>query len=609
MASLCCTISSHHYARPDFVRASKSRERLPTSSSEYGVLLQSCIDTRSLEQGRKLHSQIKEAGFERNRDLLPKLVKLYSSCGRIEDARVLFDRMIKRRLDVFVWTSMISAYVKDGDPSEAIKLFVELLRYGKKPDSYTFSALLKASAELGFHRLTMQLHSMIVKCECILCLSVANSLIYAYGSFGDIGAAHKVFDKMELRDIISWSSMIQACTHVKSYAESMLLFYRMQHEECLKPNELTVVSLLPACGFFSSLRRGQAIHAYAIRNGFSENLIVGSSLVTMYSQCGEPDVAYRVFSSLERKNVILWTSMIKGFSLNGKPGLALNLFQIMQRQGLKPNHITFVVILMACSHGGFVDTGLEIFETMQEKFGVKPRVEHYACVVDMLSRAGRLNDAERFIERMSIRPNGSVLGCLLGACQVHRNVELGEKLAYRLFELEPDNAANYVILSNIYASVGRWDDVGRIRQMMAARGLLKEWGCSWIEIMDKVYVFGAHDKSHSESEKIYKLLEELGDKTTKAGYVPSTKFVLLDVEDEDKKKMLCSHSERLAIAFGLLKAPLGVPIRIAKNLRVCGDCHDAIKLISKVTSRQFIIRDTSRFHHFSQGACSCGDYW
>nr|CAD1841104.1 unnamed protein product [Ananas comosus var. bracteatus] len=305
----------------------------PIASSEFRVLLQSCTDARSFDQAKKIHFRIREAGFEKNRDLLPKLVKLYSVCGRIDVARQLFDKMRKSNLDVFVWTAMICAYVGNGSPIEGVKLFVEMLADGVRPDSYTFSALLKASADL------------------------------------DVDCAQKVFDRIKHRDVVSWSSMIQACSRIENYAESISLFSAMQFEELLRPNELTIVSLLPTCGFYSSLRKGQAIHAFAIRNGFRENPIVGSALVSMYSRCGEPEIAYSIFNGLERKNIILWTSMIEGFALNGKFDMAMDLFKTMQECGIKPNYVTSVVVLSACSHGGLVDEGLEILKTMPQKFG------------------------------------------------------------------------------------------------------------------------------------------------------------------------------------------------------------------------------------------------
>ncbi|KAJ8619359.1 hypothetical protein MRB53_027888 [Persea americana] len=564
-------------------------------STELVLLLQSCIETKSYQQGKSIHSQILKLGFERNRDLLPKLIKLYSVCGRISIARNLFDRIPNRNLNVFVWTSLISGYIENGLLGNVIGIFLEMLELGVKPDGFTFSSLLKACSNLGFPPLVTQLHSMIVKCGCGSFLSVENSLIHLYGSLCvDVESAHRVFDRMSCRDVVSWTSIIRACCSLEKYGESMELFSRMQFDEDIKPNELTVVSVLPACGFFSSLRRGQAFHAYIIRNGFSMNVIVGASLVSMYSHCGHPDDAFLVFDSLKERNIVLWTSMIEGYSVNGRFDSALELFHVMQDNGIEPNYVTLIVILSACSHGGLIDDGWEIFNSLRDKFGIEPRAEHYACVVDMLGRAGQLDEAEKFINTMSLKPNGSIFGSLLGACGVYGNVDLGERLASRLFELEPNNAANYVMLSNIYAAVERWDDVGRMRQLMAVKGLSKDPGCSWIETKNKVYVFGAHDRSHPESDNIYRMLEDLSDRIIKAGYVPSTKFVLRDVEDDDKKKLLCSHSERLAIAFGLMKTPSGVPIRIAKNIRVCGDCHDAIKLISKVTSRELIIRDTIR---------------
>ncbi|PKA52618.1 Putative pentatricopeptide repeat-containing protein [Apostasia shenzhenica] len=562
-------------------RASQSKPQ-KVASSEYGFLLQSCIESRSLSKGKELHLRIKEAGYERNKDLIPKLLKLYTVCDRVDDARELFDRTPNRSLDISAWTAMISGYIRNGASSQAIALFCEMLELGLEPDSYTFSVLLKALAGLGLNRLISSMHSLIIKCGYGSFLSVGNSLVHAYGSFGDVCGAQKVFERMADRDVISWSSAIYAFSSSKYYFESTVLFSRMQFEGFIKPNERTVVSLLPACGFFSSFRRGQAIHAYAIRNGFDSNIIVSSALVTMYSRCGDPDGAFRVFNRMEERNVVVWTSMIEGLSMNGRSEMALELFKEMLDQGLTPNSITLLVVLSACSHDGLVDDGLEIFYTMKEKFGMEPGIEHHACVVGMLGRQGRLEDAESFIEMMSLPPTGCVLGPLLGACQVHHNVKLGEILAKKLFELEPYNESNYIILSNIYASVGRWDDVCRVRKLMVVKGLSKSSGCSWIEMKDKVYLFDAHDHSCPEVESIYAKLVELHYMIEKAGYVPSTKFVLRDLDEDDKKRLLCSHSERLAIAFGLLKAPPSVPIRISKNIRICGDCHHAIKLISKV---------------------------
>ncbi|KAL5996539.1 hypothetical protein ACLOJK_026619 [Asimina triloba] len=582
--------SFRHPQRKGLKLRNQKQQLLPSiTSAEFSRLLQSCIQSRSLEQGRNLHSQIRRLGFERNRDLLPRLLKLYSVCGRVDDARELFDRIPKKSLSAFIWTSLLSGYIENGLPRDAVGLFREMLELGVRPDGFTFSSLLKACCHLGSPELAFQLHSMALKFGCNG-LSVQNSLIHTYGSLGVFEFSQRVFVGMRHRDVISWTSMIRACSSLERCTQTLQLFYGMQTDGGLKPNEMTIVSVLPACGFVSSLRRGQAIHAYAIRNGCDSNLIVAAAVISMYSHCGHPDSAFLVFDSLEEWNVVVWTSMIEAYAMNGRFSLALRLFREMQDVGLKPNSVTLVVILSACSHGGFADDGWTIFESMKDKYGIEPRIEHYSCMVDMLGRAGKLSEAEEFIKNMNMEPTASMFGSLLGACHVHRNVELGEKMASKLFELEPKNAANYIMLSNVYAAAGRWDDVGRVRKLMVAKRLSKSAGCSWIEIKGTVHMFGAHDRSHLESSRIYEELEKLSKEIIKAGYVPSMEFVLLDVEEDDKRRLLCSHSERLAIAYGLMQAPQGAPIRIAKNLRVCGDCHAAIKLISKNVSSPEIRR-------------------
>ncbi|KAK1317160.1 putative pentatricopeptide repeat-containing protein [Acorus calamus] len=487
---------SPHSPRP-ILSSSKpiKNNKTPTpSSSEFATLLRSCIETRSLQQGKALHSRIIEAGFGRNRDLLPRLLKLYFTCNRASDARKLFDEIPHRNRNVYIYTSMVSGYLENQMFDEAFDGFFEMLEYGVKPDSFTFSALMKACVQLGSLDLVVQLHCMIVKLGYGPSdLSVANSLINAYGCFEKFESFCRIFEDMPMRDVVSWTSMIQACNRSKRHGESMELLSKMQFEEGLKPNALTVVSVLPACAFFASLKKGQAIHAFVMRNGLKSNAVVAAALISMYSQCGKPDDALVVFDALEgARNVVVWTSMIEGLSMNGRFDEALRLFEAMQ---VKPNRITLVVVLSACSHGGLLEEGRRIFDSMNEKFGIEPRMEHYACVVDMLGRAGRFDEAEDFIECMKVRPNGSVYGALLGACQVHRNVKLGERVAHKLFELELNNAGNYVMLSNLYASTGRWEEVGRLRAAMIDRGLFKSPGCSWLEMRDKVFVFGADERA------------------------------------------------------------------------------------------------------------------
>lgn len=231
-------------------------------------------------------------------------------------------------------------------------------------------------------------------------------------------------------------------------------------------------------------------------------------------------------------------------------------------------------------------------------------------MVDLLGRAGSLDDAHKLIkEKVPFEPNASIWGALLGACRIHGNVKLGKLAAEHLFELDPQNSGNYVMLAKIYVASGRWADAVKVRKMMRDRGIKKETGYSWIEIKKSVYTFVAGDRSHPQSEEIYAMIDNLTSQMKEIGYVPDTNFVLHNIEEELKEYILCHHSEKLAIAFGLISTPQGTPVRVVKNLRVCGDCHTATKFISKIVQREIVVRDCNRFHHFRDGLCTCGDYW
>ena len=268
-----------------------------------------------------------------------------------------------------------------------------------------------------------------------------------------------------------------------------------------------------------------------------------------------------------------------------------------------------VGVLSACSHTGLIDRGTEYFYSMNKDYGLTPTSKHYTCMVDLLGRAGRLEEAQNLIRNMPFEPDAAAWGTLLGASRIHGNTELAEKAAEMVFKMEPHNSGMYVLLSNLYAASGRWVDVGKMRSKMRDVGVQKVPGYSWVEVQNKIHTFTVGDCLHPERDRIYAFLEELDQKMKREGYVSSTKLVLHDVEEEEKEHMLKYHSEKLAVAFGILTIPAGRPIRVMKNLRVCQDCHNAIKHISKIVGRLIILRDSHRFHHFNNGICSCGDYW
>lgn len=340
-----------------------------------------------------------------------------------------------------------------------------------------------------------------------------------------------------------------------------------------------------------------------------DNVFVGTSIIDMYCKCGRVGMARKAFNRMKEKNIKSWTAMVSGYGMHGLAREALEVFNDMIKMGVKPNYITFVSVLAACSHAGLLDEGWFWFRAMRDRFSIEPGVEHYGCVVDLLGRAGFLSKAYDLILEMKIKPDNVVWGSLLAACRMHKNVDLGEIAAKKLFELDPSNCGYYVLLSNLYAEAGRWEDVKRMRIYMESHGLAKPPGFSLVELKGRTHVFLVGDKEHPQEEKIYAFLKELYVKLQEAGYVADIASVLHDVEMEEKGMMLQVHSEKLAVAFGIMNSVPGATIQVIKNLRICMDCHTTIRLISKIVEREIVVRDSKRFHHFRNGLCSCGDYW
>ncbi|KAK1270949.1 Pentatricopeptide repeat-containing protein [Acorus gramineus] len=339
----------------------------------------------------------------------------------------------------------------------------------------------------------------------------------------------------------------------------------------------------------------------------------------MYAKCGSVEDAVRVFEGMgQRRNVISWTSVITGLAMHGEGARALGMFDRMVTEGVTPNEVTFVGVLYACGHAGMVEEGRRVFKSMVEEHGIEPRQEHYGCVVDLLGRAKRLDEAHCLVESMPFRPSVVVWGSLLAACRVHGDVELGELAATRLLELDPDHDGAHVLLSNIYAKRRRWEDVKRIREAMKRRRISKERGRSWVELGGEVHEFGAGDESHPRSGEIRAKLGEIVGELRRVGYEPDAKSALIDLEEEEERReAVLGHGEKLAVALGLIEVGRrrsgggggGRCVRIVKNLRVCEDCHVFMKLVSGVYGVEVVLRDRSRFHHFRDGVCSCNDFW
>eukprot|EP01018_Ginkgo_biloba_P030295 Gb_23124 [translate_table: standard] len=630
---------------------------MPVDSNTYASLLEACINMKTSTEGRQVHARILVNGLEENEFLATKLVNMYAICGNIVDARLVFDKIYKP--NVFVWNIMIRGYAWSGPCEEAIALYSQMQQEGIHPNNFTFPFLLKACAGLSAIEDGMEIHYGIIRSGFESDVFVGSALIDMYAKCGRVEDAQNVFDKMPVRDVVSWNAVIAGYAQNGHANKALTLFNQMQLAD-VKPSSVTMASVLPACAHLTALQQGKCIHdivtrsgfesdvsvgtalidmyakcgnlatmvsvlpacahlaalqqgklnhAYILRKGFESDISVMNALIDMYAKCGNIDLARHLFDKMTTRDVISWNVMIAGYGIHGHSEDALALFMQLQQTGTKPDHITFICVLSACSHAGLVHEGWKYFDCMNQDYLIKPMVEHYVCMVDLLGRAGNLNEALELIERMPFEPVAGVWGALLGACRIHCNVELGEHVAQCLLDLEPNDTGNYILLSNIYASAGRWDGVVKVRSMLKDRGLKKSPGCSWIEIKNRVHAFLGGDRSHPQSEEIYAMLERLIGQMKKEGYVPDTSFVLHDVEEEEKEYILCTHSEKLAIAFGIIETSPGTSIQITKNLRVCGDCHTAIKFISKIVRREILLRDLNRFHRFKDGLCSCGDYW
>lgn len=422
--------------------------------------------------------------------------------------------------------------------------------------------------------------------------------------------ACKVFDEMSQRDTVAWNVMISCCIRNNRTRDALSLFDVMQSSryEC-EPDDVTCLLLLQACAHLNALEFGERIHGYIVVRGYGSALNLSNALVSMYSRCGCLDKAYEVFKGTGDKSVVSWSAMISGLAKNGYGREAIEAFEEMLRIGIRPDDHTFTGVLSACSHSGMVDEGMSFFDRMSREFGITPNVHHYGCMVDLLGRAGLPHKAYHLIMSMVVKPDSTIWRTLLGACRIHGHVTLGERVIEHLIELKAQEAGDYVLLLNIYSSAGHWEKVAEVRKLMKDKAIQTTPGCSTIELKGIVHEFVVDDVSHSRNREIYETLDEINKQLKIAGYVVELSSELHKMDDKEKGYVLSHHSEKLAIAFGVLATPPGTTLRVANNLRICVDCHNFLKLFSGVYNRDVILRDHNRFHHFRGGHCSCSDYW
>ncbi|KAK8956847.1 Pentatricopeptide repeat-containing protein [Platanthera zijinensis] len=564
----------------------------------YPFVLKACTRLSALKQGEQIHGFILKSGADSDVFSLNGLIRMYCACGQLELGQKVFHTSHAR--DVVSWNSMLSGCINCGLLECARNLFDRMPERG----IVSWNAMINGYVKFGYVESARKLFEGMPERN----VETWNTLIAGYAKCGQLNMARKLFEEMPVRNVVTWSAMISAYAQGEQPTNALKLFEEMKTAGAW-PNYAATVSLLSSCSQLGALHMGRKVHLYIERNKMEMDSVIRTALIDMYSKCGCIDKAFKIFSALPHNDVFSWSAIIGGLAVNGQVWKALDLFNMMEEDGVRPNEVTFVGVLCACSHGGLVDLAKQYFYSMRSIYGIEPQIEHYGCMLDALGRAGLLQEAEALVQSIPGVIYPDLWVTLLGASWIHGDLKVAEMTVERLSGLKPNDGGIYVILSNIYAVKGMWNRAREVRILMKSKGLKKEPSRSMIEVCGKIHEFFVGDQSHPETPKIFEKLNEICVRIRIEGYEENTRAVLFDIENEEKENVVTHHSEKLAIAFALIYMCGEEAIRVVKNIRVCEDCHTFAKHVSKVFEREIILRDRNVFHYFRGGSCSCGDYW
>ncbi|KAL5720098.1 Pentatricopeptide repeat-containing protein [Ranunculus cassubicifolius] len=548
------------------------KEGFVLNEYSYASALSACAGLVDLCIGKQIHGSMSKSPKLCDVYMGSALIDMYSKCGVVVDAQKIFDEMLTR--NIVSWNSLITCYEQNGPAYEALALFVQMMDFGYEPDEVTLASVVSACATLTAIREGLQIHSRVVKFDKLReDLVIGNALVDMYAKCGRIKEARRIFDRMPIRDVVSETSMVTGYAKATSVKAARLMFTKMteknvvswnaliagytqngENEEALQlfcilkresiwPTHYTFGNVLNACANLANLQLGKQAHSHVLKHGIrfvsgpESNIFVGNSLIDMYTKCGSVKEGYRVFENMEERDHVSWNAMIVGYAQNGYGTEALDLFARMLRSSENPDHVTMIGVLSACSHAGMVEEGHRYFRSMSDEYGLVPSKDHYTCMVDLLGRAGCLEEAKKFIESMPIEPDTVLWGSLLAACKVHGNLEMGIPVAEKLLNLDPSNSAPYVLLSNMYAELRMWKEVVGIRKLMRKRKVVKQPGCSCIEINNQVHVFMVKDKTHPRRREVYKLLKFLSEQMKPIGYVLDVGVTILYASEEPIKSI------------------------------------------------------------------------
>ncbi|XP_057978407.1 pentatricopeptide repeat-containing protein At3g24000, mitochondrial [Malania oleifera] len=573
----------------------------------FASALAACSNPEFITEGKIIHAFVILSGLHNNLIIGNTLLTMYGKFGMMGEAKRVSQTMPVR--DTVTWNALIGGHAENEKPDKAVQAFKLMREENIHANYITIVNVLGACLDPeDLLKIGMPVHAYTVQTGFEFDDYVKSSLISMYAKCHDLNSSKYIFDGLDDKTSVTWNVMIAANAHQGSGEEALKLFAEMQNTGA-ELDQFSFSGGFAATAKLAILEEGKQLHSLVIKLGFNYDIYVTNAAMDMYGKCGEINDVLNILPPVPKRSRLSWNILISSFARHGHFEKAREAFQEMLKLGSQPDHVTFVSLLSACNHGGLVDEGLAHFASMTKKFGVPHGIEHCVCIIDLLGRAGRLYEAESFIKEMPVPPNDLVWRSLLAASRIHGNLELGKKAAKHLVKLDPSDDSAYVLYSNVCAATGRWEEVENVRRQMHSIKVKKKPACSWVKLKNKVTTFGMGDQSNPQFKQIYSKLEELMKKIREAGYAPDTSFALHDTDEEQKEYNLWNHSERLALAFGLINTPEGLTVKIFKNLRVCGDCHSVYKFVSKLVGREIILRDPYRFHHFKDGKCSCGDYW
>ncbi|WOK92540.1 Pentatricopeptide repeat-containing protein [Canna indica] len=561
--------------------------------------------------GQQIHAFVIKSSFVTDVVIGSGLIEMYFKFGCLHAPYLLFDEIPQR--DVFLFSTMICGFSQNGCCSEALCFFSKMLTERFEPNRMTITSVLSACSQLRQVNSGRMLHGYCLRGGLLDRADVVlqTALMDLYSKCRKLTCARSLFDKMTKRNLVTWNSIINAYFFDGAFEVALELFKEMVSEgwSVLKLSILVIV--LNVCGATTDLRKGKEMHGYTLKhlydNYHPDSLVVYNAILNMYAKTGNMESAISLFENMSRRNVVTWTIMISCYGAYGMSRKALQIFDEMKDYGIRLDGVTFVSVLSACSHGGLVDEGQEVYNSMERDYHIVPEMMHFVCMVDLYGRSGFLEKAHNFIEMMPAQPDKFVWGTLLSSCRNHKNLGLGEYAARKALELDRYNISIYLLLSRLYVDAGRWENLAKVRSVMKELGLKPEPACSWVEVKGMVYKFTVGDRLKKISMRIYEYLEEIRMAMEKAGFISDTSCVSHKMKENEKVLDLCGHTEKLALAFALIKG--GSLIRIGKNLRVCSDCHNTFKFVSATYNKEIILKDPNRYHRFAQGSCSCGDFW